>query len=102
MRKRDHSIIVRLNGNELHHLKEQVEKAGLSREVYLRKLIMCKEIRERPHRDCVELLQEVRAQSRLLNAIAQDAMNQGFVDERQIMRLLEGYKELLTAAKRLV
>ena len=102
MRKRDHSIIVRLNGNELHHLKGQVEKAGLSREVYLRKLIMCKEIRERPHRDCVELLQEVRAQSRLLNAIAQDAVNQGFVDERQIMRLLDGYKELLTAAKRLV
>ena len=102
MRKRDHSIIVRLNGNELYHLKEQVEKAGLSREVYLRKLIMCKEIRERPHRDCVELLQEVRAQSRLLNAIAQDAMNQGFVDERQIMRLLDGYKELLTAAKQLV
>lgn len=70
--------------------------------MYLRKLIMCKEIRERPHHDCVELLQEVRAQSRLLNAIAQDAMNQGFVDERQIMRLLEGYKELLSAAKRIV
>lgn len=32
----------------------------------------------------------------------EDAMNQGFVDERQIMRLLDGYKELLTAAKRLV
>ena len=102
MRKRDHSSIVRLNGSELHHLKQQVEKTGLSREVFLRKLIMCKEVRERPHRDCVELLQEVRGQSKLLNAIAQDAMNQGFVDERQIMRLLDGYKDLLVAAKQLV
>ncbi len=102
MRKRDHSIIVRLNGSELHHLKQQVEKTGLSREVYLRKLIMCWEIRERPRRDCVELLQEVRGQSKLLNAIAQDALNQGFVDERQIMRLLDGYKDLLAAAKQII
>ena len=29
-------------------------------------------------------------------------MNQGFVDERQIMRLLDGYKDLLAAAKQLV
>ena len=102
MRKRDHSIIVRLNGNELHHLKEQVERAGLSREVYLRKLIMCKEIRERPHRDCVELLQEVRSQGKLLNAVAQDALKQDHVDGQQVERLLESYRELLSAAKRLV
>ena len=102
MRKRDHSIIVRLNGSELHHLKQQVEKTGLSREVFLRKLIMCKEVRERPHRDCVELLQEVRGQSKLLNAIAQDAMNQGFISERHIERLLDGYEEVLDMAKKLV
>lgn len=102
MRKRDHSIIVRLNGSELHHLKQQVEKTGLSREVYLRKLIMCKEVRERPHRDCVELLQEVRSQSKLLNAVANDALNQGFVNERQVQRLLDGYLELLAQAKKLV
>lgn len=102
MRKRDHSIIVRLNGNELYHLKQQVEKTGLSREVYLRKLIMCKEVRERPHRDCVELLQAIRSQGRLLNAIAQDALKQDRVDEQQVEHLLEGYRELLCAAKRLI
>ncbi len=102
MRKREHSITFRLNGDELHHLKEQVERSGLSREVFLRKLIMCKEIRERPQRDCVDLLREVRNQSRLLNALAQDALNQGFVSERQVMRLTDGYKDLLAAAKQLV
>ena len=60
MRKREHAFILRLNNDEMYHLKRQVEKSGLSREVYMRKLIMCKEIRERPQRDCVELLREVR------------------------------------------
>lgn len=102
MRKREHSFILRLNNDEMYHLKRQVDKSGLSREVYMRKLIMCKEIRERPQRDCVELLREMRSQSKLLNAIAQDALRQGFVNERQVERLLNGYQELLAAAKLLV
>lgn len=102
MRKREHAFILRLNNDELYHLKRQVEKSGLSREVYMRKLIMCKEIRERPQRDCVELFKEVRSQSKLLNAIAQAALGQGFVNERQVERLLDGYQEMLAAAKLLV
>ena len=102
MRKRDHSIIVRLTGSELHHLKQQVERTCLSREVYLRKLIMDREIRERPQRDGVELLQETRRQGKLVNAIAHDAMNQGFISERHIERLLDGYEEVLGMAKQLV
>lgn len=102
MRKREHSIILRLNKDELYHLKKQVEKSGLPREVFLRRLIMCKEIRERPQRDCVELLQEVRSQSKMLNAIARDAINQGFVNERQVARLLAEYQQLLAAARLLV
>lgn len=102
MRKREHAFILRLNNNEMYHLKRQVEKCGLSREVYMRKLIMCKEIRERPHRDCVELLREVRSQSKLLNAVARDALRQGFVNERQVERLLDSYRELLANAKLLV
>ena len=102
MRKREHAFILRLNQNEMYHLKRQVERSGLTREVFLRKLIMCKEIRERPQRDCVELLKEVRAQNRLLNAVAEDAMRQGFVSERHVERLLESYRELLANAKLLV
>lgn len=102
MRKREHAFILRLNNDEMYHLRRQVDKSGLSREVYMRKLIMCKEIRERPQRDCVELLREVRTQSKLLNAIAQDALRQGIVNERQVERLLDGYQEMLAAAKQLV
>ena len=102
MRKREHAFILRLNNDEMYHLKRQVEKSGLPREVFMRKLIMCKEIKERPQHDCVELLKEVRGQSKLLNAVAQDAVRQGFVNERQIERLLESYKELLATAKALI
>ncbi len=102
MRKREHAFILRLNNDEMYHLKRQVDKSGLSREVYMRKLIMCKEIRARPQRDCVELLREVRSQGKLLNAIAHDALRQGFVNERQIERLLDGYQELLATAKMLL
>ena len=45
---------------------------------------------------------EVRAQGKALHAVAQDALRQGFVNERQVERLLEGYQELLITAKRLV
>lgn len=102
MRKREHAFILRLNNDEMYHLKRQVEKSGLSREVYMRKLIMCREIRERPQCDCVELLREVRSQSKLLNAVAQDALRQGFVNDRQVERLQDGYQDLLAAAKQLV
>lgn len=102
MRKREHAFILRLNNDEMYHLKCQVDKSGLSREVYMRKLIMCREIRARPQHDCIELLREVRSQSKLLNAIAQDALREGFVNERQIESLLNGYRELLAAAKLLL
>ena len=48
MRKREHAFILRLNNDEMHHLKKQVETSGLSREVYVRKLVMGREVKERP------------------------------------------------------
>ena len=40
MRKRNHVIPVRLNAKELRFLEEQVEKSGLSREEYIRSIVM--------------------------------------------------------------
>ena len=45
MRKRNHVIPVRLNAKELRFLEEQVEKSGLSREEYIRSLVMGGEVR---------------------------------------------------------
>ena len=102
MRKREHAFILRLNNDEMHHLKKQVAKSGLSREVYVRQLVMGREIKERPQQDCVELLKEVRAQGRLLTAVVQDALEHGGVTEPQAAELCQTYKALLVEVKRLV
>ncbi len=102
MRKREHAFILRLNNDEMHHLKKQVVKSGLSREVHIHKLVMGREIKERPQQDCVELLKEVRAQGRLLAAVAQDALEHGSVTNPQAAELCQTYKALLAAVKRLV
>lgn len=102
MRKREHAFILRLNNDEMHHLKKQVEKSGLSREVYVRKLIMGREIKERPQQDCVELLKEVRAQGHLLTAVAQDALARGGVSMGHVDELRQSYKALLSEVKKLV
>ena len=102
MRKREHAFILRLNNDEMHHLKKQVEKSGLSREVYVRKLIMGREIKERPQQDCVELLKEVRAQGHLLSAVAQDALACSGVSTGHVDDLRQSYKALLSEVKKLV
>ena len=48
MRKRNHVIPVRLNAKELRFLEEQVEKSGLSREEYIRSIVMGGEVRLDP------------------------------------------------------
>ena len=100
--KVQHAFILRLNNGEMHHLKKQVEKSGLSREVYVRKLIMGREIKERPQQDCVELLKEVRAQGHLLTAVAQDALARGGVSTGHVDDLRQSYKALLSEVKKLV
>ena len=40
MRKRNHVVPVRLNAKELRHLDGQVAKSGVSREEFLRSLIL--------------------------------------------------------------
>ncbi len=101
MRKREHAFILRLNNDEMHHLKKQVEKSGLSREVYVRKLVIGREVRERPQQDCVDLLKEVRKQGHLLAAVAQDALERGGVSADHVDELRQTYKELLSEVKKL-
>ena len=48
MRKRNHVIPVRLNARELRELEEQVEKSGLSREEFMRSLILGAQVHAKP------------------------------------------------------
>ena len=60
MRKRNHVIPVRLNAREVRELSEQVERSGLSREEFMRSLILGAQVHAKPcehHPNCSEKLQ---------------------------------------------
>ena len=86
MRRRDHVIPLRLNEREYRHLCEQVKISGLSREEYLRTLIMGKEIHPRPCTHHADLLRKVAGLCNNANQLAHRANStgtagQGSVDE---------------------
>ena len=86
MRRRGHVIPLRLNEREYRHLCEQVKISGLSREEYLRTLIMGKEIHPRPCTHHADLLRKVAGLCNNANQLAHRANStgtagQGSVDE---------------------
>ena len=86
MRKRNHVIPVRLNAKELRFLEEQVEKSGLSREEYIRSIVMGGEVRARPCEHHTELLRKISGLCNNANQLAHRANStgtagQGSVDE---------------------
>ena len=86
MRRRDHVIPLRLNEREYRHLCDQVKISGLSREEYLRTLIMGKEIHPRPCTHHADLLRKVAGLCNNANQLAHRANStgtagQGSVDE---------------------
>ena len=70
MRKRNHVIPVRLNAKELRFLEEQVEKSGLSREEYIRSIVMGGEVRARPCEHHAELLRKISGLCNNANQLA--------------------------------
>ena len=86
MRRRDHVIPLRLNEREYRHLCEQVKISGLSREEYLRTLIVGKEIHPRSCTHHADLLRKVAGLCNNANQLAHRANStgtagQGSVDE---------------------
>ena len=86
MRRRGHVIPLRLNEREYRYLSEQVKTSGLSREEYLRSLILDKEIHPRPCTHHADLLRKVAGLCNNANQLAHRANStgtagQGSVDE---------------------
>ena len=77
MRKRNHVIPVRLNTKELRFLEEQVEKSGLSREEYIRSIVMGGEVRARPCEHHTELLRKISGLCNNANQLAKVANTYG-------------------------
>ncbi len=100
MRKRNHVIPVRLNTKELRFLEEQVEKSGLSREEYIRSIVMGGEVRARPCEHHTELLRKVSGLCNNANQLAHVANGCGMAGEEIIREMLRMTKETWRAGQR--
>lgn len=77
MRKRNHVVPVRLNAKELRHLDGQVAKSGLSREEFLRSLILGAQLQTKPCEHHAELLRKSRGFATMRTSWLMSPMEQG-------------------------
>ena len=77
MRNREYDMHLRLNETEYRKLGELAQKAGITRSVVLRKMIMGTEIKERPNVDFITLVSTIDHLCINVNQIAHHANAQG-------------------------
>ena len=94
MRKRNHVIPVRLNAKELRFLEEQVEKSGLSREEYIRSIVMGGEVRARPCEHHTELLRKISGLCNNANQLARIANTYGEADAASVEEMTRIAREV--------
>lgn len=87
-RKRQHQIALRLNDQELRHLNRQAELSGLSREKYLRALVMGTEVHPRPCTHHAGLLRKVAGLCNNANQLAHRANSTGVAGQESVDKML--------------
>lgn len=93
MRKRNHVIPVRLNAKELRYLEEQVGKSGLSREEYLRSLLLGAEVKARSCEHHADLLRKIAGLCNNANQLAHVANAAGTTSQESVQAMLRISKE---------
>ena len=86
-RKRQHQIAVRLSDRELCHLNRQSNLSGLSREAYIRSLIMGAELHPRPCTHHADLLRKVAGLCNNANQLAHRANSTGVAGQESVDRM---------------
>ncbi|WP_093989905.1 plasmid mobilization protein [Massiliimalia timonensis] len=84
MRKRNHIIPIHLNKKELAYLESQVTLSGLSREEFLRTLIMGAELRARPCEHHADLLHKAAGLCNNANQLAKVANTYGEASRQSV------------------
>ena len=80
MARRTIEIKIRLNEEEADLLNRSVNKAGISRESYIRSLIKGMPIKEQPSMDLIDILRSLQSIGNNMNQIAVRANKIGFID----------------------
>lgn len=99
MRRRPIVIPLHLNRQELRHLDEQCHRTGLSREEFLRSLIMGVILRPRPCTHHSELLRQVAGLCNNANQLARVANTYGVADVSMVTEMTRLAREVWKEVK---
>ena len=86
-RKRRHIVPIRLTEKELRHLNRQSNLSGLSREGYIRALIMGTELHPRPCTHHADLLRKVAGLCNNANQLAHRTNSTGVAGQESVDRM---------------
>lgn len=86
-RKRRHIVPIRLTEKELRHLNRQSNLSGLSREGYIRALIMGTELHPRPCTHHADLLRKVAGLCNNANQLAHRANSTGVAGQESVDKM---------------
>ena len=101
MRQRNHALTLRLNDEELKHLKDQVVASGLTTQTFLRLLIAGQKIKPRRPEVFIDLLHELSAIGNNINQIARVVNTSGFATKEDIAAVTTAQRVIWQIAKRL-
>lgn len=99
MRKRRHVIPLRLTEKELQHLNRQAEQSGMSRERFLRALVMGKTIYPRPCTHHADLLRKVSGLCNNANQVAHRANSTGVAGQESVDKMIRISQEIWKEVK---
>ena len=100
MRQRNHALTLRLNDEDLKHLKDQVVASGLTTQTFLRLLIAGQKIKPRRPEVFIDLLHELSAIGNNINQLAAKANTLGFADATQLKKEAERWHKFQADVER--
>lgn len=101
MRKRQISVMFRLNEQEQQHLKKQVALSGYSTEQYIRSLIAGANMKPRPPGEIAEILRQLSAIGNNINQIAKVANSRGSLRKEELEHIMLLQSKIWQMVKRL-
>ena len=98
-RKRRHIVPIRQTEKELRHLNRQSNLSGLSREGYIRALILGAELHPRPCTHHADLLRKVAGLCNNANQLAHRANSTGVAGQESVDKLIRISQEIWKEVK---
>ena len=101
MRNRPLQQIVRLNENEYRYLITSAKISSLSREAYIRKLILGETVKAKPPQELAELLRLLKSISGNINQIARVSNARHFVRSEELAEIYSKLDDIWAKVKEL-